>query len=59
MIVDGFGQYGIPSIGGKDGGASDAIKNNETVSIRRIGSDQTSIVDLKEAIEKIYEENID
>jgi phosphatidylinositol alpha-1,6-mannosyltransferase len=35
--VEGFGiayveaaQYGIPSIGGKDGGASDAIKNNET-----------------------------
>ncbi len=35
--VEGFGiayveaaQYGIPSIGGKDGGAADAIKNNET-----------------------------
>ena len=35
--VEGFGiayveaaQYGVPSIGGKDGGASDAIKNNET-----------------------------
>ena len=35
--VEGFGiayveaaQYGIPSIGGKDGGASDAIKNKET-----------------------------
>ena len=35
--VEGFGiayveaaQYGIPSIAGKDGGASDAIKNNET-----------------------------
>ena len=35
--VEGFGiayveaaQYGLPSIGGKDGGASDAIKNNET-----------------------------
>ena len=35
--VEGFGiayveaaQYGIPSIGGKDGGASDAIKDNET-----------------------------
>ena len=35
--VEGFGiayveaaQYGIPSIGGKDGGASDAIKHNET-----------------------------
>ncbi len=34
-------------------------KNDRTVSIRRIGSDQTSIVDLKEAIEKISEENID
>ena len=35
--VEGFGisfieaaQYGIPSIGGKDGGASDAITHNET-----------------------------
>ena len=35
--VEGFGiayveaaQYGIPSLGGKDGGASDAIKNNKT-----------------------------
>ena len=35
--VEGFGiayveaaQYGVPSIGGKDGGAPDAIKNNET-----------------------------
>ncbi len=35
--IEGFGiayieaaQYGIPSIGGKDGGASDAIKHNET-----------------------------
>ena len=35
--VEGFGiafieaaQYGIPSIGGKDGGASDAIKHKET-----------------------------
>ena len=35
--VEGFGiayveaaQYGIPSIGGEDGGASDAIKDNET-----------------------------
>ena len=35
--VEGFGiayvesaQYGIPSIGGKDGGASDAIKDKET-----------------------------
>ena len=35
--VEGFGiayveaaQYGVPSIGGKDGGASDAIQNNET-----------------------------
>ena len=35
--VEGFGiayveaaQFGIPSIGGKDGGASDAIKHNET-----------------------------
>ena len=35
--VEGFGiayieaaQYGVPSIGGKDGGAADAIKNNET-----------------------------
>ncbi len=34
-------------------------KNDRTVSIRRIGSDQTSIVDLKEAIDKISEENID
>ena len=35
--VEGFGiayveaaQYSVPSIGGKDGGASDAIKHNET-----------------------------
>ena len=35
--VEGFGiayieaaQYGIPSLGGKDGGASDAIKHEET-----------------------------
>ena len=35
--VEGFGiayveaaQYGVPSIGGKDGGASDAIKDKET-----------------------------
>ena len=35
--VEGFGisyieaaQHGVPSLGGKDGGASDAIKNNET-----------------------------
>ena len=35
--VEGFGiayveaaQYGIPSLGGKDGGASDAIDNNKT-----------------------------
>jgi phosphatidylinositol alpha-1,6-mannosyltransferase len=35
--VEGFGiayleaaQYGIPSIGGKDGGASDAIEHNKT-----------------------------
>ena len=35
--VEGFGiayieaaQYGLPSIGGKDGGEADAIKNNET-----------------------------
>ena len=35
--VEGFGiayveaaQHGVPSIGGKDGGASDAIQNNET-----------------------------
>ena len=35
--VEGFGiayveaaQFGIPSIGGKDGGAADAIKHNET-----------------------------
>ena len=35
--VEGFGiayveaaQHGVPSIGGKDGGASDAIENNET-----------------------------
>ena len=35
--VEGFGiayveaaQYGVPSLGGKDGGASDAIKHNET-----------------------------
>ena len=35
--VEGFGiayveaaQYGIPSLGGKDGGATDAIENNKT-----------------------------
>ena len=35
--VEGFGiayveaaQYGVPSLGGKDGGASDAINHNET-----------------------------
>ena len=47
--VEGFGisfieaaQYGIPSIGGKDGGASDAISHNKT-GIICDGNDLNSI----------------
>ena len=49
--VEGFGisfieaaSYGVGSIGGKDGGASDAIKNNETGLICD-GNDINSIYD--------------
>ena len=49
--VEGFGiayveaaQYGVPSIGGKDGGASDAISHNKTGLICD-GNDLNSIYD--------------
>ncbi len=58
--VEGFGiayieaaQYGIPSIGGKDGGASDAIKNNETGII----CDGNNLDDIYSSIDLILKNN--
>jgi len=58
--VEGFGiayveaaQYGIPSIGGKDGGASDAIKNNETGII----CDGNNLEDIYSSIDLILKNN--
>ncbi len=58
--VEGFGiayveaaQYGIPSIGGKDGGASDAIKNNETGII----CDGNSLEEIYSSIDLILKNN--
>ena len=58
--VEGFGiayieaaQYGLPSIGGKDGGESDAIKNNETGII----CDGNSLDDIYSSIDLILKNN--
>ena len=58
--IEGFGiafieagQHGIPSIGGKDGGASDAIIHNKTGFICN-GNDLDSIY---QSIKNIFEEN--
>ena len=58
--VEGFGiafveaaQNGIPSIGGKDGGASDAIKNNETGII----CDGNNLEDIYSSIDLILKNN--
>ena len=59
--VEGFGisfieaaQHGIPSIGGKDGGAQDAIINNETGLI----CDGNKFDDVYESIVSILKDNI-
>jgi phosphatidylinositol alpha-1,6-mannosyltransferase len=62
--VEGFGiayveaaQYGIPSLGGKDGGASDAIKHDETGlicdgnNLDQIYSSLNSMIDNKKYLE--------
>ena len=56
--VEGFGiaymeaaQFGVPSIGGKDGGASDAFNHNETGLI----CDGNNFEDIYEAITKMLE----
>ena len=46
-------QLGIPSIGGKDGGASDAIKHNETGII----CDGNSLEDIYSSIDLILKNN--
>ena len=58
--VEGFGivyleaaQFGVPSIGGKDGGASDAINHGETGYI----CDGNSLDDIYQSIFKILENN--
>ena len=58
--VEGFGiayveaaQFGIPSIGGKDGGASDAIKHNETGLI----CDGNNLDDIYSSIDLILKNN--
>ena len=58
--VEGFGiayveaaQLGVPSIGGKDGGASDAIKHNETGII----CDGNSLEDIYSSIDLIIKNN--
>ena len=58
--VEGFGiayieaaQYGIPSIGGKDGGASDAIIHNKTGLI----CDGNKLEDIYSSIENLFKEN--
>ena len=58
--VEGFGisfieaaQYGIPSIGGKDGGASDAIVHNQTGLI----CDGNSLDEIYSSIDNLFEGN--
>ena len=58
--VEGFGisfieaaQYGIPSIGGKDGGASDAIIHNKTGLI----CDGNSLDEIYSSIDNLFEGN--
>ena len=58
--VEGFGiayveaaQYGVPSIGGKDGGASDAIVDNETGII----CDGNSLEEVYSSIDSILKDN--
>ncbi len=58
--VEGFGiayveaaQYGVPSIGGKDGGASDAIKHEKTGLI----CDGNKLEDIYSSIETLFKEN--
>ena len=58
--VEGFGiayveaaQYGIPSIGGKDGGASDAIKDKETGVI----CDGNNLEDIFSSIDLVLKNN--
>ena len=59
--IEGFGisfveaaQYGVPSIGGKDGGASDAIAHNETGYI----CDGNSLDEIYSSVEKILQNNL-
>ena len=59
--VEGFGiayveaaQYGIPSIGGKDGGASDAIKDKETGII----CDGNNLEEIYSSIDLILKNNL-
>ena len=58
--VEGFGiayveaaQYGIPSLGGKDGGASDAIVHEKTGLI----CDGNNLDDIYSSIDQIFKEN--
>ena len=58
--VEGFGiayveaaQYGVPSIGGKDGGASDAIVHEKTGLI----CDGNNLDDIYSSIDQIFKEN--
>ena len=58
--VEGFGiayveaaQYGVPSIGGKDGGASDAIIHEKTGLI----CDGNKLEDIYSSIDKMFKEN--
>jgi phosphatidylinositol alpha-1,6-mannosyltransferase len=58
--VEGFGiayieagQFGVPSIGGKDGGASDAIKHNETGII----CDGNNLDDIYTSLDSILKNN--
>ena len=59
--VEGFGiayveaaQYGVPSIGGKDGGAADAIKDKETGII----CDGNNLDDIYSSIETLLKNNL-
>ena len=58
--VEGFGiafieaaQYGVPSIGGKDGGASDAIINGKTGLI----CDGNNLNDIYLSIDKLFKDD--
>ena len=60
MFLPGFGisyvesaQYGVPSIGGKDGGASDAIVNQETGII----CDGNNLEDIYSSIDLMLKNN--